>query len=116
MEGFYRPSSRITDYSTLIRGVHTRKSQVGIASLSDTKENELMWTHYADNYAGICIEYYGVLKAILSEVGSVRMSYDDRPPRVSSSDARHIAKEARKIFFQKSLIGHTSENGGHLPY
>src|SRR6266566_1562044 len=48
MEGFYRPSRMLKvkdDYSRIVRGIFDRKIEVGIASLSDTKENELMWTH-----------------------------------------------------------------------
>jgi len=106
MEGFYRPSSNLRrddDYDSIVQEVYERKIEVGIASFSDTKENELMWTHYAGNYAGICIEYYAkhLLGALPDRVELVRMGYDDLPPRISMQevDGRHAG--ARKIFSQK---------------
>jgi hypothetical protein len=60
MEGFYRPSTRLRtdpDYARRVEQVFDRKMNVGIASFSDNRNNELMWAHYAGNYSGICIAY-----------------------------------------------------------
>jgi hypothetical protein len=108
MEGFYKPSSSLRNRSNfvkLFRLIHSKKIKVGIASFSDTKENELMWTHYAGNYSGICIEYYSdrLLRALPSEVDLIRMGYDDVPPRISARDMRQAEEAARKIFSQKKF-------------
>lgn len=108
MEGFYRPSMALknqSDYSKILRLIGDNKLAVGIASLSDTKENELMWTHYAGNYAGICIQYYSqrLLSSLPDNVDLVRMGYDDVPPRITSKDASEMEDAARKIFSQKKF-------------
>jgi Protein of unknown function (DUF2971) len=108
MEGFYRPSSSLRNQSDFVkkfRAIQRKKIKVGIASFSDTKENELMWTHYAGNYSGMCIEYYSyrLLRALPSDVGLIRMGYDDVPPRISTKDMREGEDAARKIFSQKKF-------------
>ena len=35
----------------------TKKSKVGILSMSETKENILMWSHYSDNHKGLCFGF-----------------------------------------------------------
>lgn len=40
------------------RLVQVRMSNMGVLSLSETNSNCLMWTHYAKNHSGICVEYY----------------------------------------------------------
>ena len=55
MEGFYDPSDRIQkldDYAGLARELLSQKHTVGICCFTDTPDNELMWTHYADSYTG----------------------------------------------------------------
>jgi hypothetical protein len=106
MEGFYRPSKALRkrdESDRIMRALFDKKLNVGIASLSDTKENELMWTHYTGNYAGICIQYYArrLLDALPDDVTLVRMGYDDIPPRVSGRDTKEMEEAARKILSQK---------------
>lgn len=108
MEGFYRPSTALrnkSNYKTIVEKIYARKTGVGIASLSDTKRNELMWTHYAQSYSGLCIEYYAsrLLAGLPGNVSLARMGYDDIPPRISSNDARDDNAAARKIFSQKKF-------------
>jgi hypothetical protein len=108
MEGFYRTSSVLrkqTDYSKILRLIADNKIAVGIAALSDTKENELMWAHYADHYAGICIEYRAsrLLHSLPDDADLVRMAYDDLPPRITSRDLNYPENAARKIFSQKKF-------------
>jgi hypothetical protein len=58
MEGFYAPSTRFqnqSDFRNAARRIFDEKQGVGICCLTDTHDNELMWTHYAENYRGICI-------------------------------------------------------------
>jgi len=108
MEGFYSPSRllrRRDDYERIAREIYQGKVNVGIVSLSDTKENELMWTHYAGNYSGICIEFYAgrLLSALPDTVDLIRMGYDDVPPRISGQDATSTDAAARKILSQKKF-------------
>jgi hypothetical protein len=107
MEGFYRPSSAVKkkgNYEQIAALVSAGKSGVGIASLSDTKENELMWTHYAGNYSGICIEYYAnrLLNGLPDGVSLVRLGYDERPPRLTKADLQN-RQAAHKILSQKKF-------------
>jgi hypothetical protein len=108
MEGFYHPSSTVrhkTDYDRIAEQISQGKSGIGIASLSDTRENELMWTHYAGNYSGICIRYYAerLRNALPSTISLVRLGYDERPPRLTNSDIKVIGQAARKIFAHKKF-------------
>jgi len=106
MEGFYRPSTvlkRKTEYDAVANLIYAHKLNIGIASMSDTYENELMWTHYASNYSGICIEFYShrLLKALPTGSHLARMGYADQIPRISGNDARNHLAAARKILSQK---------------
>src|SRR4029079_11482503 len=100
------PSSglkRKTDYDRVVDWLYDEKSNVGIASLSDTRENELMWAHYAGNSSGICIEYYAarLVKALSPTVHLVRMGYDEQPPRISTANMRDHRAAVRKILSAK---------------
>jgi hypothetical protein len=60
MEGYFAPTRRLKNHSDLqniIDDIVKRKSGVGVASFSDTNQSGLMWTHYAAQSSGICIEY-----------------------------------------------------------
>lgn len=37
--------------------INNNKDSVKLASLSETNDNILMWSHYAANHSGICVEY-----------------------------------------------------------
>lgn len=108
MEGFYRPSSLLknkSDYAKIARTIIDKKTGIGISSFSDTRENELMWTHYAGNYSGICIEYYAqrLLDSLPCDVSLVHLGYGDAPPRVTAVDTRAANFAARKILSQKKF-------------
>lgn len=102
MEGFYHPSTRLRrsgNYERRVERVYDRKMNVGIASFSDNRNNELMWAHYADNYSGICVAYRTdhLVDALPDGVSLVRMSYDERLPRVAGDRESDV----RAIFSQK---------------
>lgn len=40
-----------------INDFHARLKNLGIVSLAENRKNILMWSHYADNHKGICIEF-----------------------------------------------------------
>jgi hypothetical protein len=106
MEGFYRPSSRLKDkgnYNRILKQITSMKTNVGMACFSDTKENVLMWTHYAGNHTGICLAYSTrrLIDGLPSYVSLVRLAYGDDPPLLSTGDARNAETAARKILSQK---------------
>src|ERR1700728_66067 len=60
MEGFNTPSSVLWNgrkARIIKQNILDSKSTIGIASFAESYENELMWTHYADEYRGVCIAY-----------------------------------------------------------
>jgi hypothetical protein len=107
MEGFYRPSSvlkRMPNYASVIsRLLVEKKEGIGIACFSETKDSELMWTHYAGNYTGICVAYSTkrLAESLPDDVSLVRLGYVDEPLRVSSPDTKNIIATCRKILSQK---------------
>jgi hypothetical protein len=106
MEGFYRPSKLLKgsdDYKAIVGDITGRKSAIGIACFSETDENVLMWTHYAGNYAGICISYSGseLLRGSANSVNLVRLAYVDDPPMLFPSHAQNADNAAVRILSQK---------------
>jgi hypothetical protein len=99
MEGLYTSSNVLReseDYRTVRQAIHDDKVNIGICSLSETHDHELMWAHYADQFAGICIEYNlsRLLTNLPKDVDFVRMFYDERGPTVyrSSKSPTELAK------------------------
>lgn len=62
-----------------------------------------MWTHYADNYSGICISYYAkrLLRGLPNDVNLVRLAYVDKPPLIATGHARDAHDAAIRILSQK---------------
>ena len=61
MEGFYSPSSRFkkqTDHTKAAARIQKAKLTLGLCCLNETRDNELMWAHYASNFRGICVGYH----------------------------------------------------------
>lgn len=105
MEGFFNPSPRLhrsPDYQEVYKGIMKKSSDIGIASFSDTRENELMWAHYAGNYTGICIEYYPLrlMNALSRKHKVVRVGYGENPPRISIKEK---AAAERKMLSHKKF-------------
>jgi hypothetical protein len=80
MEGFFEPNRRFLkddNYNRASQDISYQKIQIGICCFSDTCDNELMWSHYTENYSGICIGY--APKALLSGLPNnsrlVRVAY-----------------------------------------
>lgn len=55
--------------------------RMGIYSLSSTPKNLLLWSHYANEHKGFCIEYYGAPKAQGAE-SFLKVEYNDEPPDI----------------------------------
>jgi len=108
MEGYFRPTSAFkgdANYKHTLRRIVGVKTNIGVSCFSETRDDLLMWTHYAGNHAGICVAYSSKkLEAGLSDdVSLVRLGYGDAPPLVSSSEAQYADRAARKILSQKKL-------------
>lgn len=106
MEGFYSPSALLKakkDYRDIAQAIYLSKINFGIAALSDTYDNELMWTHYADEYRGICVEYYAdrVFNQLPPNCTLARVGYVNQPTRISADFDRSFNEAALRILSQK---------------
>jgi len=107
MEGFYRASTRLQerqDYDDFTESVRNEKLGIGIASLSETWNNELMWAHYADSFRGICISYSvsRLLSGLPRSCALSRVAYGDRPYFLNLG-AMNQQDKARAILSTKNL-------------
>jgi hypothetical protein len=108
MEGLFAPTRRLKKHDRrdfVVRAIVEGKTDVGIAAFSDTSGNELMWTHYASNSSGICIEYRprALLSALPNDADFVRVSYDDKPMYISIADAKDLTSAVKKVLSQKKF-------------
>ncbi len=89
----------------VLTAITTGQTGVGIASLSDTLNNDLMWTHYANNWSGVCIEFYAkrLIAALPHDTTIVRMAYNEKPSWVGIHDAKYIDEAVKKVFSQKKF-------------
>lgn len=106
MEGFYQPSVRFqkqTDFMKAAQRIFDAKQTIGMCCFSDTHDNELMWTHYSENYSGICVGYRPrfLLNGLPPDVQLVRLGYGNVPPEVGIHDTDSPAAAARKILSHK---------------
>ena len=90
MEGLYTSSDVLrgsNNYQTVRKAIRDDKANIGICSLSETHDHELMWAHYADQFSGICVEYNfsQLLSSLPDDVNFVRMFYDEHGPTVFRS-------------------------------
>lgn len=108
MEGFYRASVKArghSDYEAFVARVRNEKLGLGIASLSETWHNELMWAHYADGFRGICIAYFvpKLLTGLDEHAALARVAYGDRPHFLNLASLRNEDERARAILSTKNL-------------
>jgi hypothetical protein len=108
MEGSYSPTTLLKgakDYKRVVTAIRDKKVDIGIASFSEVKHSELMWTHYTGNHAGLCVSYYArnLIEALPNDVHVVRVGYSDGPPYLSNSEANLLTKATRKIFSHKKV-------------
>jgi hypothetical protein len=76
----------------LTEAIQQRRNDVGILSLSRTPQSVLMWSHYADQHKGICLEFAVPVSPSLHEV-----SYSKMAPRFTLHDI-HVKRDAEIIF------------------
>jgi hypothetical protein len=106
MEGFYKPSRRfekVTRFEKAAQKIYDIKQTVGICSFTDTHNNEIMWTHYADNYRGICIGYRpkSLIAGLPENARLARLGYGVAPPEVGVHEGVIPGEAARKILSHK---------------
>ena len=87
MEGLFAPSKKMReseDYRATKKLIANAKANLGVCSFSESNTNELMWSHYADQYRGICIAYtfQQLLSNLADDVSFARIQYSDRAPTV----------------------------------
>lgn len=105
--------ARRGSYDAILNAINTGQTTIGIASLSDTNQNELMWTHYVSNSTGICIEFRprGFIASLPDDASVVRMSYDDKPIHLDSKSPNRSMWPSRRCSRRRNSIGRMSGNG-----
>jgi len=108
MEGLYERQAARFSNATLERDLADRmfgeKSGLGIASLTETWDNELMWAHYADAFQGICVGYNldRLLAGLPDGTALSRVVYADRPRGIRLKGTTNLASRARAVLSTKS--------------
>jgi hypothetical protein len=110
MEGtFSVPEQRWPDpYSSerwvdsALQTIRAGKSLTKICSFSETHDHDVMWAHYADQFAGMCIEYdlSKLLKELPDDMNFTRLFYSDKQPEVGQQKAK--LRDANKVLSFKS--------------
>jgi hypothetical protein len=106
MEGFFeptRPFQKDSNYARTAQSIYFEKIKIGICCFSDTYDNELMWSHYADNYSGICVGYapQRLIDGLPQDAHLVRVAYGLKPPDVNWKDSVEPSKAAIKVLSHK---------------
>lgn len=69
-------------YELLRTTLKTNMGKIGVFCLSETSEEILMWSHYADNHKGFCIEYDCGADASLRKIATP-VTYSESYPALS---------------------------------
>lgn len=106
MEGLFTSSRLLRqseNYRKIRKAIMDEKANVGMCSLSEVYDHELMWAHYADQFKGICVAYslWRLLKHLPKEVAFVRLYYNEVEPTVRSGK-KHPEDLARMILSHKN--------------
>jgi hypothetical protein len=91
MEGTYRASSHLAkhrNYGAIRDHIFDGKGALGICSFSESNDNPIMWAHYADQFAGICIQYdfERLLSYLPDGVEFARVGYSERAQEIRLND------------------------------
>lgn len=91
MEGTFSSSSMLRSkdkYRWIKSAIMDAKSQTGMCSFSEVHNHELMWAHYSDRFAGICVAYSlsKLLQNLPDQVTFARMYYNEKVPVVRHAD------------------------------
>lgn len=90
MEGRFSPLERLKGggkYESLMKKMGSVIEDLGICSFSETHDNEIMWAHYAQEFAGVCVAYRfsKLLSGLDGDVEFIRLSYQDKAPTIPQS-------------------------------
>jgi hypothetical protein len=105
MEGTYQASRHLVthrNYAAMKSFIFGEKAALGICSFSETNDNTIMWAHYADQFAGICIRYdFNRLKRSLPDnVEFARVRYSESAQEIRLDNLRE-ADLAKSILSTK---------------
>ncbi|BDM64262.1 hypothetical protein NFHSH190041_17140 [Shewanella sp. NFH-SH190041] len=99
--------------------------ELGILSLADSNKNLLMWSHYAEDHKGMCLEFERKDGDLLADVDSTQpIFYTDNHPTLSPKslmDSAATLSNKKRILYSKSKHWeyeqewrHIVENGNKL--
>lgn len=76
---------------------------VGLCSFSETRDHELMWAHYADQFRGICVAYSfsKLLSYLPADIAFVRMYYNETEPTIHGGQ-HDIDNLVRRVLSNKN--------------
>lgn len=108
MEGVYKSSrkaSEHSEYDRFVEQLRNEKLGLGIASFSETWDNQPMWAHYADNFRGICICYSmsSLLSGLAAENTFSRVAYGEKPYYLNLPSLKNDHDRARAVLSTKHL-------------
>lgn len=107
MEGLHRLSSRLAENPGSEKSrarVQTAMERMGIASMSEVYDHEPMWAHYADQFAGMCVQYSlnRLIKGLDRDIAVTRMMYSEVEP-VLLNDSSTSVDRARLCLSSKTV-------------
>jgi Protein of unknown function (DUF2971) len=107
MEGTHRLSYRFMNSPISDKRrdrVRTAFDKMGIASMSEARDHEPMWAHYADQFKGMCVQYSmkKLLKGLGQNIAITRMMYSEREP-VLLDDSSTATDRARLCLSSKNV-------------
>lgn len=107
MEGVHRESAlfrKSNNYDGSMRKIRREMESIGVASLSECRNSETMWAHYAGQFSGILIAYRfkRLVRSTPSSCKIVKMVYNEVPP-VFLRDNMPIDQRARLALSTKTL-------------
>lgn len=83
-------SQQLAELSVLLPAIY----QYGVCCFSDSPDNGLLWSHYANSHRGICIEFETTECAVLNKIKQV--NYLDQCPTFTT-------EEREELFLNKSF-------------
>ena len=97
---------RRKDHQKIEEEVRRKMRDMGICCFSDSHEIDLMWTHYANEHQGICVEYSthdlsNRLKQGSETISAVRVQYDIQFPILGEKDIDDPTLAAAKAISSK---------------
>lgn len=108
MEGIYAATEKLAEHPNYVDDIEgsflDEKLSLGIASFAESWDSQLMWSHYAGGFSGICIRYRfsELRKALDNRCSFTRVTYAERPPPVTTAAAKRIDR-AKRVLTCKSL-------------